>query len=150
MVTISCGYAINIEAFRQYCHDTARLYSSLYNWYWMSSAVHKLLIHGADFVNVSPLPIGFMSEEALESRHKDLRYFRKHHTRLCNRVAGNSDLLHNLLVSSDPLMYYQKPKPKSKFLKLCSSVLALLRDPPSSAIEVPEDFGLDDDDEVPE
>ena len=45
----------------------------------MPSSVHKILILGVDIKNNVSIPIGMMSEEAQESRNKDLRNFREHH-----------------------------------------------------------------------
>lgn len=39
---------INIDAFDHYYTETARLYVSLYPWFYMPSSVHKILLHGAD------------------------------------------------------------------------------------------------------
>lgn len=129
LVVLSCGFAVDVEAFREYAIDTARLYTRLYSWYRMSASVHKILVHGADFIAAAPLPIGLLSEEPLESRHKDIRHYRLHHVRLCSRVAGNTDLLHALLVSSDPVINLLGKKLKAKVLPLCSTVLRLLADP---------------------
>ena len=46
--TMSSGYVINVEAFRAYSMVTEELYVELYEWYYMSSSVHKILINGAD------------------------------------------------------------------------------------------------------
>ena len=45
---MTCGYAINAEAFKSYALDTAKLYIELYPWYYMPPSVHKLLIYGGD------------------------------------------------------------------------------------------------------
>ncbi|EFN86089.1 hypothetical protein EAI_00120, partial [Harpegnathos saltator] len=47
---LSCGFAVNVDAFRTYALETARLYVSMYSWYPMPTAVHKILIHGADVI----------------------------------------------------------------------------------------------------
>ncbi len=47
------------------------------------------------------LPIGIMSEEAQESRNKDVRNFRLRFTRKTSRTDLNRDLLNRLLISSD-------------------------------------------------
>ncbi|KAJ1521825.1 hypothetical protein ONE63_003460 [Megalurothrips usitatus] len=99
LVVLSSMFVADIEAFRAYCLETARQYVDLYSWYWMPCAVHKILLHAADEMKVAPVPIGLLSEEPLESCHKKLKHYRKHHTRLCNRTAGNTDLLRGLLVA---------------------------------------------------
>ncbi|KAJ4429838.1 hypothetical protein ANN_22042 [Periplaneta americana] len=50
------------------------------------------------------LPIGQLSEEAQEARNKDIKRFREHHTRKNSRINTVTDLVNNLLVSSDPLI----------------------------------------------
>lgn len=79
--TMASGYEINTDAFQQYAYQTATIFVDLYPWFYMPSSVHKILIHGADIIKYASLPIGMMSEEALEARNKDLRKYRLHHTR---------------------------------------------------------------------
>lgn len=108
---ISSGRNIDVEKMRSYCKETAELYVHLYPWYYMPSSVHKLLVHGADICqHFSFIPIGMMSEEASEARNKDFRSIREKHTRKIGRIQTNEDLIHNLLVSSDPYVTYIKPK----------------------------------------
>lgn len=72
---LSCGSAVNANAFKTYAIDTARLYVSEYSWY--PTSVHKVLIHGSDVISVALLPIGILSEKAQEARNKDVRRYRK-------------------------------------------------------------------------
>lgn len=102
--TISCGYAVDPDAFRNYAKVTAEKYVQLYPWYNMPSSVHKLLLHGADIIEAALLPIGMFSEEALEARNKDFRRYREFHTRKFSRVQTMTDLFNTLLFSSDPLI----------------------------------------------
>ena len=90
--SLSSGYEINNEAFNQYCTETAELYIELYGWYYMPPTVHKLLIHGAAIAKESLLPIGVLSEEALESRNKDMKKFREHCSRKSSRIFNNEDM----------------------------------------------------------
>ena len=57
----------------------------------MPPTVHKLLIHGADISKEAILPVGQLSEDALESRNKDIRKLRLHNTRKISREATNED-----------------------------------------------------------
>ena len=82
--------------------ETAELYVSLYPWYYMPPTVHKVLIHGAKVIREAIVPIGQLSEEALESRNKDIRKYRKNYTRKCSREKTNEDIFKRLLLSSDP------------------------------------------------
>lgn len=46
--------------------------------------------------------LGKLSEEAQKARNKDYKNIREHHTRKNSRLNTNEDLLHMLLISSDP------------------------------------------------
>ena len=74
-----------------YCMQTAEIYVALYPWFCMTFLLHKILIHGADIINHVSLPIGMMSEEAQESRNKDIRNFRVQHTRKTGMILFSSD-----------------------------------------------------------
>ncbi|KAL4714339.1 hypothetical protein ACJJTC_009691, partial [Scirpophaga incertulas] len=122
---ISSGHAIHIERFRTYCRETAELFVHHYPWYNMPASVHKLLIHGADICrHFSCLPIGIMSEEATEARNKEFRYSIEHHTR---KFQNNENILHNLLITSDPFISHIRPKySKCKKLNLFEEATHLL------------------------
>jgi len=53
--SMASGYAINIDSFREYALQTAKMFVSEYPWYYMPSSVHRIL-----------LPIGMMSEEEIK------------------------------------------------------------------------------------
>lgn len=101
---LASGHEINTDAFKVYGVETAKLFVSLYPWYNMPASVHKILLHGAEVIEHALLPIGELSEEAQECRNKDYKTWREHHTRKDSRLHCNEDLLHILLVSSDPLI----------------------------------------------
>lgn len=127
LTCLSSGRDIDPEKFDEYASETADHYLSLYNWYKMPPSVHKVLFHGGDIIRSLTLPIGLYSEEAQEARNKDFKNIRLHHTRKMSRVNTNEDLIHGLLVSSDPLITslrtpFQKPK-----CELGSDVLQLLK-----------------------
>lgn len=83
----------------------------------MPPTVHKILIHGPSIVRDALLPIGDLTEEALEATNKYLKRFREHHTRKATRVQTNDDLFRRLLLHSDPyITSLQLPQEKpSKF-----------------------------------
>ncbi|XP_026315853.1 uncharacterized protein LOC113227183 [Hyposmocoma kahamanoa] len=111
---ITSGEKIDIVKFKYFARKTAEIYVELYDWYYMSATVHKLLIHGADIIEKNNIvPIGTLSEEASESRNKDFRRFREHHSRKRSRQDSNLDIL-NMLVSSDPVLSAQRPKLDAK------------------------------------
>ena len=112
---ISSGEKINMEKFKLYCDETADLYVQLYSWYYMPASLHKLLIHGWQIAeHLSIVPIGFLSEEASEARNKDFRKYRESHSRKRSSLATNEDILHNLLLSSDPLITSLRPTMNKK------------------------------------
>lgn len=113
--TIASGEHVNVSKFSQFCQETADNYVRLYPWYYMPSSVHKLLMHGANIIeHFGLLPIGKLSEEASEARNKDFRKFREGHSRKNSRVATNEDILHNLLLSSDPKLSIIRPRMSQK------------------------------------
>lgn len=116
---ITSGEKIDIIKFKDYARKTAEKYVELYDWYYMSSTVHKLLIHGADIIEKNNIvPIGSLSEEASEARNKEFRRFREHHSRKRSRQDSNQDILNVLLLTSDPLLSAQRPKLDAKKKKL--------------------------------
>ena len=102
---LSCGRKIDAVKYESYVFET-QMYVELYNWYYMSSSVHKILLHGAQIIESFIIPIGLLSEEAQEARNKDFRRFREFNTRKCSRFATNVDLTHKLLISSDAYLAY--------------------------------------------
>ena len=70
----------------------------------MTPTVHKILIHSAVFAEYALLPIGQLSEEAVEARNKYLRLYRQNFSRKFSRQACNMDVLNRLLLTSDPLI----------------------------------------------
>lgn len=53
---------------------------------------------------------GILSEEASEARNKDFRNIRENNTRKIGRIENNVDILHGLLISSDPHISQIRPK----------------------------------------
>lgn len=105
--TLSCGQNLNIKMFEKYCLETAELYVNLYSWYYMPPSVHKVLLHGSSIAKSFTLPIGLLSEEAQESRNKDIKRYREFNTRKSSRININTDIFQRLLLSSDPLLSSQ-------------------------------------------
>lgn len=127
--TLSCFYEININAFANYVEDTRQLYINSYPWYYMPTSVHKILVHGPEIINSCILPIGQMSEKALEAKNKDCRRYREHSTRKISRWHTNRDLLSMLLISSDPIISSLRVSTTNKHTPLSIEVLALLKNP---------------------
>jgi hypothetical protein len=60
----------------------------------MTVTMHKILVHGAKIIDLSPVPIGVLSEQGSEARNKYWRFDREHHSRKTNREATMFDLFH--------------------------------------------------------
>ena len=93
---------------------TKKIAIELYPWYYLPASVHKILMYGKDIIESCALPIGSLSEGAQESRNKIYRMYRSNNSRKTSRIATNEDVMHMFLISSDPLISYLRPEPKSK------------------------------------
>ena len=112
LCTLSSGFMIDADKLKDYCLETAQLFIQLYPWYYMPQSLHKILIHGWQVVDEMVLPIGMVSEEALEARNKDFKKFREFFSRKCSRLKTNEDLLRRFMCSSDPVISaLRSPKP---------------------------------------
>ncbi|KAG8232539.1 hypothetical protein J437_LFUL012889 [Ladona fulva] len=128
LCTICSGFAINITAFEHFATETAKWYVQEYPWY-MPQSVHKILIHGSLIIKEAIIPIGQLSEEALEAQNKDVRNFMKFNSRKFSWKENVEDIFHLLLGSSDPLITsMRRIKPKLGG-SLPQSVLDLLETP---------------------
>lgn len=117
---------IDSEKFRLFAQETFEIAIQKYSWYYMPSTMHKLLLHGADIVQNSILPVGILSEEAQESRNKDYKTYRINYSRKTSRISTNEDILHKLLETSDPYITHLRPEPKKKHLPLSDEAKELL------------------------
>jgi hypothetical protein len=131
LAKLSSGYRVNATVFDNYAKETAKLFVSLYAWYYMPASVHKVLIHGSAIVSAALLPIGQLSEEAQETRNKDIKKFREHYTRKLSRESTNLDLMRRLMLRSDAVISSLRELPKKSRGSLPSAALVLLEAPPS-------------------
>ena len=93
----------------------------------MPVTVHKILWHGDDVIeHFGITPIGVLTEEAQESRNKDFKRFREYNTRKCSRIVTNLDLLHKLLISSDPYISSMRQTLKKAKLIMNEKAIDLL------------------------
>jgi hypothetical protein len=74
----------------------------------LSQSVHRFLCHGHLFINRFELPIGALSESALESRNKDNRGAREHHSRKTSMKDCVHDVFNHLLCTSDAYLYMKR------------------------------------------
>lgn len=125
---LACGKEINCEKFKKYCLTTAELCIQLYPWYKIPPSVHKVLLHGSDIIECLGLPIGCLSEEAQEASNKIFRKARAQNSRMKSRKCTNEDLMHYLLISSDPLISSIRIKHDKKIKDLSDESKDLLMD----------------------
>lgn len=136
---LGSGFEINCDEFEKYIKETREFYLREYPWYNMPVTVHKVLFHGTEIIASCIIPIGQMSEEAQEARNKDNRRYRELFTRKNSRINTNIDLLHRLLISSDPFIASLRKPVLTKRNVLSSEILALLRSPSLSQENVESD-----------
>lgn len=60
------------------------------------------------------LCLGQLSEDAQKARNKDYRKYQEHHKRKMSRFVENEDVLHMLLLTSDPYLSSIRKLPKKK------------------------------------
>ena len=70
----------------------------------MPPSMHTILLHCSIVIKHALVPIGLLSEEAQEAYNKNYKNFRENHTRKTSRLSTNTDLMHALLISSDPVI----------------------------------------------
>ena len=128
LCTLSSGFMIDADKLEDYCSETAQLFIQLYPWYYMPQSLHKILIHEWQFVNEMVLPIGMMSEEALEARNKDFKKFREFFSRKCSRLKTNEDLLRRFMCSSDPVISALRSPKHPKKENFPDGVVQLLKE----------------------
>lgn len=92
----------------------------------MSTTVHKVLIHGHVIIKEALLPIGMLSEEALEGRNKDFKNFREHFSRKTSRIDNLQDVYNRLFLSSDPAISLIRPKTYIKRKSMDEDALLLM------------------------
>ena len=74
----------------------------------LSQSVHRFLCHGHLFIDRFELPIGALSESALEARNKDNRGAREHHARKISMKANVHDVFNHLLCTSDAFLFMKR------------------------------------------
>lgn len=134
LITMSSGLAINEEKFKIYCLKTAVVFLKLYPWYNMPTTVHRILIHGYIIVQNAVVPIGLLSEEAQESKNKDIKKYREGFTRKFSRKHTMEDLFHQLLISSDPHITSLRKLPQRQVKPYPQDVINLLKEPEISSV----------------
>ncbi|CAH2088703.1 unnamed protein product [Euphydryas editha] len=123
---ISSGHEIDVAKFEKYAYESC-------SWYPMTSTMHKILVHGAEIISHALLPIGQLSEEAAEAQNKHFRTYRQGFARKFSRDACNRDVIHRLLLNSDPLLTSIRPLSRKSTNLFSKETIHLLL-PPKAAI----------------
>ncbi|GBN30217.1 hypothetical protein AVEN_261927-1 [Araneus ventricosus] len=123
---INCKMKINSDKFAEFTRVTQDIYLRNYSWHPMPVSVHKILFHGRDIIAACILHIGSYAEEAQEARNKHNRQCRELFTRKTSRINTNTDLLHRLLIASDPYIASLRAAPKSEKRKMDREMKKLL------------------------
>ena len=138
--TINSGYQVDSQKFKDYSLQTARLYVRKYPWWPMNAAVHIILLHGWAVMDSLKIPMGELSEEAQESKNKDLKFTRTFRTRKCSEKKCNEDTIKGMLASSDPIIATINHSRKSRSVRETSKTVAI-REEVRDLLATPEDPG---------
>lgn len=108
---LNSHHKLNSIRFKSFCDNLMHAYitNTSTNYYPMPTSLHKILVHGPEVVDSFVLPIGQLSEEALEANHKNFKRFRRDHSRKFSRVQTNTDIMNWLLLTTDPLINRTRP-----------------------------------------
>lgn len=87
----------------------------------MPPTVHKALFQWSDIIKSMKLPIGWYSEECQEANNKCFRNARLHNSRMTSRIHTNEDIIHQMMIQSDPLISSMKINEEKKCLKVYRS-----------------------------
>lgn len=68
----------------------------------LSPTIHKVLVHGHEYLKIHDIPIGYLSEQCLESCNKIIKQSREHHTSKISRESIMKDHFNYLLTQSWP------------------------------------------------
>jgi hypothetical protein len=132
--TLASSHNIDADKFEEFCNATLAQYMIDCPWYNIPPTLHKVLVHGADIIRATPLPIGVTSEEGSESNTKFCRKYYQNHTRKNSSLAALQDLFHRMMDVSDPLVRSLTPEPETQSSEMPPDMRALLILPSSSSV----------------
>jgi len=121
---------LHSHPFKQLCKETLLLHLKKYPWYPTTATVHKLLVHGAQVIECSVLPVGSLGEKSSEARNKLYKRDRLLHSRKNSRVNNLTDVFHRALDSSDPFLPSISWQKKIQFSSFTKSSNCAFGDPP--------------------
>lgn len=108
---IRSRFAIDPILFEEYCNDLYNEYITDYKLFPLTPTVHKILCHGPKIVQYFQMPIGDLSEEAQETRHKHFKSYMADSARTFSRITCHEDILNKFTLTTDPLINkYRKSK----------------------------------------
>lgn len=131
LIALSCQLPLDADRFHDYCMETARHYTRLYEWFPLPPTIHKVFMHSRDIMLANELPVGVLGEDAAESSNKYYRHNRQFHARKDSRENNLKDIFQRALDSSDPLVAgcsAQKRLNSRSRKALPTEVLDLLKD----------------------
>ena len=92
----------------EYAKKAAKLSVQLYFWHPTPSTIHTILIHGSHYIKAIYIPIGQLSEEAIEVRNKHFHLFWQLSLKFSG-ISCNHDVFNKLLLGSDPILTGKRP-----------------------------------------
>lgn len=92
----------------------------------MPPSVHKILLHSTEIIENFLIPIGQLSEDAQEARHKEVKRIRECNTGKRSRTHTMEDMVHMLLATSDPFISSLRVLPTKKCQVIDKDVWSLL------------------------
>lgn len=104
-----------------------------------TSLVHGAQVHEADIVKSLPLPVGQLSEDAIESAHKEYKTLKQYHSRKTSRINTNTDIFNLMLISLNPVVTNIQKKPRKNQTKFNEVVSGMFRLPSFCAGEGDDD-----------
>ena len=132
LIALSIHLPINSNEFDRLCSRTAELYVANYSWFPMPATLHKILIHGADIISTSIIPVGMLGEEASEARNKHYKNYREHHSRKISHTITLTDVFYRLMDTSEIIissLNLNSRLRKKKFQSIPQEVTHLLAAP---------------------
>ena len=153
LIALNCQLPLNHILFHPLRLSNVQIYVANYAWYSMPSTIHKILVHSADIIKTSVLPVGVLGEEAAEARNKHYKSYRLNHSRKCSHSATLEDVFNRAMDTSDPVMStvsLQTKMQKCDKLLLPLEVQSLLaqdtipHNPHSLHVDEHEDFDINE------
>ena len=107
-VALSCKYVIDPVMFGALADELDELMITHVGWHPGVPAIHLDIAHGRQLIeHFFPIPIGFLSEEPLESHNQLAKLNRQFHTFKSSRLNQMEQWFHASLDGSDPLVLDQ-------------------------------------------